>query len=98
MQAPIVVAFELWTLLLVIWVVGTFTVKRVARRERAWTRIAQLLMLATAFELMFDPRLMFWFLGWRMFKPSYAVGWVGVWWWGSRGQLDCDELAGKMAH
>ena len=78
MQSPIVVAAELWTALLVIWVVGMFTVKRVARRERAWTRIAQAIMVATAFQLVFDSRLTFWSLGWRMYKPSNAVGWVGV--------------------
>jgi protein-S-isoprenylcysteine O-methyltransferase len=78
MQRPIVVVFELWIVLLVVWVVGAFTGKRVARRERTRTRVTQLVIVCSAYELMFNANLALGFLGWRFLKPDVALAWLGV--------------------
>jgi len=78
MQPPIVVMFELWGLLLLGWVIGMFTGKRIARREGTGTRIVQFLIVVSAYELMFNRDLAIGFLGWRFWKPEIAVSWVGV--------------------
>jgi protein-S-isoprenylcysteine O-methyltransferase Ste14 len=78
MQRPIVVAIELWFVLFAVWVVGMFTGKRIARRESAWTRIVEMLIVVSAYELMFNGNLAIGFLGWRVLKPNVAVAWIGV--------------------
>ena len=78
MQPPITVVFELWFVLFAVWVAGMFTGKRVARRESARTRIVQLIIVVSAFELMFTDHLAIGVLGWRLWKPNPAVSWTGV--------------------
>lgn len=78
MQPPIIVIIELWFVLLAVWVIGAFTAKRIARRERAGTRIVQFIIVVSAYELMFNPYLAIGVLGWRFFKPNITVSWGGV--------------------
>jgi protein-S-isoprenylcysteine O-methyltransferase len=78
MQPPVLVMYELWFLLFAVWVVGMFTGKRIARRESIGTRLVQLVIVVSAYELLFDSGLAIGFLGWRFWKPNAPVAWVGV--------------------
>ncbi len=78
MQPPITVVFELWAVLFAVWIIGMFTGKPIARRESAGTRIVQLIIVVSAFELLFNGHLDIGFLGWRFLRPNITVSWVGV--------------------
>lgn len=78
MQPPITVVFELWFVLFVVWFVSAPTGKRIARREGTGTRIVQLVVVVSAYSLLFDRDLAIGFLGWRFWRPEPAVSWVGV--------------------
>lgn len=78
MQPPITVVYELWFILLVVWIVGAFTGKRVTRREGLGTRVVQLVIGFAGFSLLFDRALGVGFLGWQFWKPNSAVSWTGV--------------------
>jgi len=68
----------IWTTLLIVWVLGALTAKRAVRREFGPARLAQLVVLASAWALLSRPSAEFGALNHRFVPDVWAVGWVGV--------------------
>jgi protein-S-isoprenylcysteine O-methyltransferase len=69
---------DLWLLLLAVWLVGAIGAKRIARRQSAGSRVVQMLLVVSAYFLLFDSDTAIGWLGWRFTKQSAGSVWTGV--------------------
>jgi protein-S-isoprenylcysteine O-methyltransferase Ste14 len=76
--SPDTLLVELWLVLVVVWLAGAFTAKRVVRRQSLASRAVQLALVVGAYELLFDSRLAIGWLGWRFIKQQPGIVWAGV--------------------
>jgi protein-S-isoprenylcysteine O-methyltransferase Ste14 len=69
---------DLWGALVLIWLVGALSTKRVVRRQPVARQLAQRALGATAAILLFVPALHRGWLAWRLFKPNGPMEYAGV--------------------
>ncbi len=69
---------DLWTLILVVWLIGAFTSKHSVRRQGIGPRLVQLALLGSAVVLLSSRRFAVSWLAWRFAKPSAGLVWAGV--------------------
>ena len=76
--SPSTIVGTVWTVLLVVWVLAAITAKRAVRREFGPARLAQLIVLASAWALLSRSSSEFGALNHRFVPDVPAVGWIGV--------------------
>ena len=69
---------NLWLALLLVWLAGALSTKRVVRRQPAAQRLAQFALGLTALALLFVSSLNVGWLGWRFVKQGPGVEYAGV--------------------
>jgi len=69
---------NLWLALLLVWLAGALSTKRVVRRQPAAQRLAQVALGITALALLFVSSLNVGWLGWRFVKQGPGVEYAGV--------------------
>ncbi len=78
MLRPGTLILSLWLLLLAVWLAGAFTAKRIARRQSAGSRAVQMLLVVSAYVLLFDSDTAIGWLGRRFAKPGVGTAWTGA--------------------
>jgi len=71
------IAYDIWGVLAIVWLIFTFTNKRTARRESFGGQILVLVLLIVGYGIVFDRRLPA-FLNQFSFPVTPIVGWLGV--------------------
>ena len=69
---------DLWLLLLAVWLVGAFATKRTARREGRGSRVVQMVLVVSAYFLLFDSNTAKAWLAWPFSRPGAPIAWAGV--------------------
>lgn len=69
---------DLWLALLLVWLAGALSTKRVVRRQPAAQRLLQRALGITALALLFVRALSVGWLGWRFVKQGQGVAYAGV--------------------
>ena len=64
-----------WAVFLLVWLSASFSTKRTARKETSYSRLTQMLLVTTAYFLLFDSDIAIGPLHWR-FVPALPFWWV----------------------
>ena len=68
---------SVWILVGVFWAVGALRSKPVARRQKLWSRLFHIAMMAVVLGLLFSTSARIGFLGVRLIPEYYWIGWGG---------------------